>query len=72
MSNPSKHLDYLIEMGRKYRQDHGFPEDERSRQVRSFAYGNTRLENERITKSDIDQAVDSLRSERDIPTTICS
>jgi len=72
MSNPSNHLDYLIEMARKYRQDHGFPDEELSRQVRSFAYGNTRLENERITKVDIDEAVDCLRSERDTQTTICS
>ena len=71
-ANLSNHLEYLIKMARKYRQEHGFPEEERSRQVRSFAYGNTRLENEHVTKNDIDQAVDSLRSERDRPATICS
>ena len=68
----SDHLDYLLDMARKYRQEKGFPEEERARQVRSFAYGNTHLENSRITKSDIDQTVDSLRFERDHSTTICS
>ena len=61
----SKHLEHLIDVARKYRQEHGFPESERELQVRSFAYGNTRLENDRITKHDIDEAVNSLRSERD-------
>jgi hypothetical protein len=61
-------LEYLLVMARAYRQKEGFPEEERAQQVRSFAYGNTHLENERITKSDIDEAVDSLRLERD-PTT---
>ena len=65
-------LDYLIEMARKYRQEHGFPEEERARQVRSFAYGNTRLENTHITKEDIDEAVNTLRSESVSPITICS
>jgi hypothetical protein len=68
----SKHLNYLLEMARKYRQEKGFPEEEQARQVRSFAYGNTRLENGLITKSDIDVAVDSLRAEREHTTAICS
>jgi hypothetical protein len=74
MANSINHLDYLIEVARKYRDEHGFPEEERCRQVRSFAYGNTRIENEQITKSDIDKAVDSLRSERGTnkSTTVCS
>jgi hypothetical protein len=73
MANPTNHLDYLIDVARKYREEHGFPEEERCRQVRSFAYGNTRIENGKITKSDIDKAVDALRSERDTrSTTICS
>jgi hypothetical protein len=61
----SKELEYLLGVARKYREENGFPDDERDRQVRSFAYGNTRLENQDITKGDIDRAVDSLRSERD-------
>lgn len=68
----SDHLEYLLDMARKYRQENGFPDEERARQVRSFAYGNTHLENDRITKGDIDLAVDSLRAERDNTTTICS
>ena len=59
------HLDFLINAARKYRQEKGFPQDERERQIRSFAYGNTRLENEAITKADIDEAMKSLKSERD-------
>jgi len=68
----SEHLNYLLDLARKYREEKGFPEDERKLQVRSFAYGNTRLENENITKGDIDEAIDSLRLERENPTTICS
>jgi hypothetical protein len=50
------HLDYLIEMARTHKIT---PEEHRA-QVRSFAYGNTHFENETITRSDIDRAVDSL------------
>jgi len=67
----SHDLEYLLDFARKYRQEHGFPEEERDRQIRSFAYGNTRLENDTITKEDIDEAVDSLRSER-VDFTVCS
>jgi hypothetical protein len=59
------HLDFLIAAARKYRQENGFPAEEMERQVRSFAYGNTRLENEAITKKDIDKAMESLHKERD-------
>lgn len=59
------HLDFLIEAARKYRQENGFPAEEKDRQVRSFAYGNTRLENEAITKNDIDKAMETLHKERD-------
>ena len=58
-------LDYLIERAREYRQTYGFSEEEQYRQVRSFAYGNTRLENDSITMVDIDKAMESLRAERD-------
>ena len=63
----SEKLEYLIGIARKYREQHGFPAEERERQVRSFAYGNTRLENDEITKCDIDRAMDSLRAEREQP-----
>lgn len=58
-------LDYLIERAREYRQTHGFSDEEQDRQVRSFAYGNTRLENDTITMADIDEAMESLRAESD-------
>jgi hypothetical protein len=66
----AERLEDLIEIARKYREQNGFTAEERERQVRSFAYGNTHLENEQITKRDIDTAMDSLRSEREQP--ICS
>lgn len=59
----SKNIEYLIDIARKYREKHAFSTEEQRRQVRSFAYGNTRLENEEITKHDIDLAEDSLRAE---------
>lgn len=68
----SRDLEYLLDVARKYRQEHGFPADELDRQVRSFAYGNTRLENDKITKGDVDRAVDSLRSEREPSVTVRS
>jgi hypothetical protein len=58
----SKHLEQLLDAARKYRQQHGFPADELDRQVRSFAYGNTRLENDNITMRDIDKAMESLKT----------
>lgn len=67
----SQHLEYLLGVARTYRKEHGFPDEERDRQIRSFAYGNTRLENSTITKSDIDEAIEALRSER-VDTPICS
>lgn len=38
---------------------------ERDAQIRSFAYGNVHLENEAITKADIDNAMKSLQTERE-------
>jgi hypothetical protein len=60
-----QHLEYLLERARAYRKENGFSDEERDRQVRSFAYGNTRLENEQITKVDVDDAIESLRPESD-------
>lgn len=54
-------LQNLIEQARA----HKMSDRERDAQVRSFAYGNTHLENDTITKSDIDKAVTSLDKERD-------
>jgi hypothetical protein len=50
-------LHRLIESARR----HKMTAEERDAQVRSFAYGNTHLENAAITKSDIDRAMTSLK-----------
>ncbi len=63
----SQNLEYLIDIARNYREKHEFSAEEQQRQVRSFAYGNTRLENEQITKCDIDRAAELLRAEREQP-----
>ena len=50
-------LQQLIDLARQ----HEITAAERDAQIRSFTYGNTRLENESITKADVDRAVDSLQ-----------
>ncbi len=52
----STDLDKLLERAR------GLPvsEEDRERQRRSFAYGNTHIENERITRKSIDEAAEAL------------
>lgn len=55
-----QNLEYLIEWAKK----HQMTEEEKDAQVRSFAYGNTHFENERITKADIDEAMKTLERER--------
>ena len=59
----SDKLKKLIELARK----HKVTPEERDAQVRSFAYGNTHFENEAITKTDIDDAMKSLQTERESP-----
>jgi hypothetical protein len=49
----SKELQFLIDEARGYR----MTASEREEQIRSFAYGNTHLENSSITMSDIDDAI---------------
>jgi hypothetical protein len=61
-------LQYLIDRAR----GHKMSSEERDAQVRSFAYGNTHLENEAITKSDIDRAMTSLKEERREPAPLRS
>jgi hypothetical protein len=56
----SKSLEFLIERARR----HVTTEQEREAQIRSFAYGNTHLENESITRADIDRAAESIHRER--------
>jgi hypothetical protein len=60
----SEYLQTLIDKARQYRTDKPLSEDETNRQVRSFAFGNTNLENSAITKADIDRAMESLRVEQ--------
>lgn len=52
-------LQQLIEAARRS----PFPEDEREAQRRSFAYGNTHIENERITREMVDEQAEVLKSE---------
>ena len=47
----------LIDQARKHRMT---PEEEEA-QIQSFAYGNTHLENDSITREDIREAAESLR-----------
>ena len=56
-----KNLQHLIDLARK----HETTPLERDAQVRSFAYGNTHIENASITKADIDRAMTSLQTERE-------
>jgi hypothetical protein len=49
-------LDKLLELAR----DVPVTEAERERQRRSFAYGNTNIENARITRATIDKAAERL------------
>jgi hypothetical protein len=39
--------------------------DEKEAQRRSFAYGNTKIENDRITRALVDQEADRLRMENE-------
>ena len=59
----SNKLKKLLELARK----HKTTPEEHDAQVRSFAYGNTHFENEAITKADIDNAMKSLKTERESP-----
>ena len=53
-----KNLQQLIECARH----HQITPEEHEAQVRSFTYGNTHLENETITREDVDKAVSSLKN----------
>jgi hypothetical protein len=54
----STHLQKLIEAAKV----RPFPAAEREAQRRSFAYGNTKIENPRITRSTVDQQAEILKS----------
>jgi len=49
-------LQFLIEQARSYR----MTDTEREEQIRSFAYGNTNLENSSITRADIEDAMNEM------------
>ena len=55
----SKALQALLDAARNVR----MTSEEREQQRRSFAYGNTKIENDRITKATIDRAADALAEE---------
>uniref|UniRef100_E6QIF2 Uncharacterized protein n=1 Tax=mine drainage metagenome TaxID=410659 RepID=E6QIF2_9ZZZZ len=50
------YLQKLIDAARRV----PFPKEEREAQRRSFAYGNTRIENERITREMVDEQAEAL------------
>jgi len=54
--------DYLKDLLEKARSIKMTPE-QREEQRRSFAYGNSKIENDRITRETIDQEADSLIAE---------
>jgi hypothetical protein len=55
----TKHLEVLIEASRR----RPFPIEEREAQRRSFAYGNTKIENDLITREMINEADERLKAE---------
>jgi hypothetical protein len=55
----SDHLQTLIEAARK----RPFPAEEREAQRRSFAYGNTKIENDLITRQMVDEQDEILKME---------
>lgn len=55
----SRELDELIAKARRC----DFTSDDQEEQRRSFAYGNTRFENEDITRDTIDAAAERLKSD---------
>jgi len=57
----SKELETLLEAARK----HTPTQKEREEQRRSFAYGNTNIENQIITRQTVDRQAESLKAEAD-------
>lgn len=52
-------LEQLIDAAKR----RAFPPTEREAQRRSFAYGNTKIENPRITRQTVDQQAEKLKSQ---------
>lgn len=63
-TNTKANLDQLLEMAR------GVPVSaaEREQQRRSFAFGNTNIENERITRETIERAAEKLAMDKALST----
>jgi hypothetical protein len=59
MNIMSDNLQQLIDAARR----RPFSEDEREAQRRSFAYGNTKIENDLITREMIDEADERIKAE---------
>ena len=55
----SDHLEILIEAARS----RPVSDDERQAQRRSFAYGNTKIENDRVTREMVDEQDELLKTE---------
>jgi len=55
----TNHLQELVEAARRL----PFSNEEREAQRRSFAYGNTHIENERITREMVDEQAEALKAE---------
>ncbi len=55
----SDHLQILIDAART----RSISDDERQAQRRSFAYGNTKIENDRITREMVDEQDELLKTE---------
>jgi hypothetical protein len=59
----SKELERLLEQAKRV----GLTASQLEVQRRSFAYGNTRLENEKITREMVDKEADALNGKRASP-----
>lgn len=54
----TNYLQELVEAARRV----SFPSEEREAQRRSFAYGNTHIENDRITREMVDEQAEALNA----------
>jgi hypothetical protein len=57
----SKHLENLIDSAKRVTMTPAQREEQR----RSFAYGNTKIENARITRKSVDEAADAMAAKKD-------
>lgn len=59
MTNPNSELLFLLEKSKSVE----MTASELERQRRSFAFGNTNIENERITRSVVDEQAEKLKTD---------